>query len=78
MTALEHRPILRSTAFGWSMLALLPVLVFLFFTVSVGVATLAVLSVLLLVVVLATVMLIRRKLASQRHERELLSSGPTQ
>lgn len=77
MIALERRSILRSRAVGWSMLAFLPVLVFLFFALPVGLAMIAVFVVLFLVVVSSTVALMRRKLAFQRHARQALLAAPS-
>ena len=72
MVALERRSILQSRVFGWSLLALLPIGVFLFFAVSLGMAMIACFAVLLTTIVLAVAVLMRRKLAYDRHERELL------
>ena len=72
MVALERRSILQSRVFGWSLLALLPIGVFLFFAVSLGMAMIAFFAVLLTTIVLAVAVLMRRKLAFDRHERKLL------
>lgn len=78
MNAIRSRSTVKSRVLGWLVPLSLPLLALLFYTVSVGVAMIMVFTVLLVVVVLASVVLIRSKLAFQRRERDLLSTGISQ
>lgn len=75
MNAILSRSTVKSRALPWLFLLCLPALAFVLFSVSEGVAMVAVFTVLLTVVITASVVLIRSKLAFQRGQRSLLLTG---
>ena len=75
MFAFKRRSNLQNRTLGWVLLAIVVVLPFVLFSLSLGLATIAAFTVVLSVVTASFVFLIKSKLAYQRRERELLSAG---
>ncbi len=65
----------RSSVLGWLSFASMPILVALFFSVSAGIAAVAVFTFLFLCVLAAIVALVYQKLAFQRQNRTLPNAG---